>query len=92
MYQIRRSSSYGLKEYFRKFMKWEKNSESFSENSVKLRRTMSDLIRKDLNESLVEEIEALEAILSEEDELDLNLISGSNDLQITTRITPLTGQ
>ena len=53
---------------------------------------MSDLIRKDLNESLVEEIEALEAILSEEDELDLNLISGSNDLQITTRITPLTGQ
>ena len=73
-------------------MKWEKNSESFSENSVKLRRTMSDLIRKDLNESLAEEIEALEAILSEEDELDLNLISGSNDLQITTRITPLTGQ
>jgi len=51
---------------------------------------MSDLIRKDVNESLVEEIEALEAILSEEDELDLNLISGSNDLQITTRITPLT--
>ena len=73
-------------------MKWEKNRESCSENSVKLRRTMSDLIRKDLNESLVEEIEALEAILSEEDELDLNLISGSNDLQITTRITPLTGQ
>ena len=69
-----------------------KNSGSFSKNSVKLRRTMSDFIRKDLNESLVEEIEALEAILSEEDELDLNLISGSNDLQITTRITPLTGQ
>ena len=76
-------------------MKWKKNSGSFSKkakNSVKLRQTMSDLIRKDLNESLVEEIEALEAILSEEDELDLNLISGSNDLQITTRITPLTGQ
>ena len=53
---------------------------------------MSDLIRKDVNESLVEEIEALEAILSEEDELNLNLNSGSNDLQITTRITPLTGQ
>ena len=53
---------------------------------------MSDLIRKDVNESLVEEIEALEAILSEEDELNLNLNSGSSDLQITTRITPLTGQ
>ena len=52
---------------------------------------MSDLIRKDVNESLVEEIEALEAILSEEDELNLNLNSGSSDLQITTRITPLTG-
>lgn len=52
---------------------------------------MSDLIRKDLNESLVEEIEALEAILSEEDELDLNLVSETNNLEITTRITPLTG-
>jgi hypothetical protein len=52
---------------------------------------MSDLIRKDLNESLVEEIEALEAILSEEDELDLNLVSETNTLHITTRITPLTG-
>ena len=57
-----------------------------------MRRKMSDLIRKDLNESLVEEIEALEAILSEEDELNLNLTSGSSYLQITTRITPLTGQ
>ena len=46
------------------------------------------LIKNDLNENLVEEIEALEAILSEEDELEFDLVN--SNLNVTTRITPLT--
>ena len=46
------------------------------------------LIKSELNETLVEEIEALEAILEEDDELELKL--DKNDLQVTTRIRPLT--
>merc|ERR1712156_172863 len=46
------------------------------------------LIKNDLNENLVEEIEALEAILSEEDELEFGLVN--SNLNVTTRITPLT--
>jgi len=46
------------------------------------------LNKNELNENLIEEIEALEAILSEEDELRLDL--DKNDLYVTTRITPLT--
>ena len=49
---------------------------------------MSPFIKNELNESLVEEIEALEAILSEEDELALKLLD--KNLQISTKITPLT--
>ena len=46
------------------------------------------MIKSELNESLSEEIEALEAILSEDAELNLKM-EGSN-LQVSTRITPLT--
>ena len=46
---------------------------------------------EDINESLKEELEALEAILSPEDELTVeNNLENSNQILVTTRIFPLT--
>ena len=55
----------------------------------KAQRPKLEMADEELNDSLKEEIEALEAILSEEDELTLRHESLS-DLEIKTRIAPLT--
>ena len=45
---------------------------------------------EDVNESLAEELEALEAILSPEDEFTAQDCSSGSELCVTTRIWPLT--